>query len=63
MHEGADHGSQQIPWLLAGKGGGYFKTGQCFASDGRNTTSVLADICNAMGVAQHPFGAPMGLGA
>jgi hypothetical protein len=66
MHEGADHGSQQIPWILAGnsdKNGGYFKTGQCFASSGKNTTGVLADICNAMGVAQNPFGSAMGLGA
>jgi hypothetical protein len=63
MHEGADHGSQQIPWILAGKGGGYFKTGTCFASEGKNTTAVLADICGAMGVSQHPFGAAMGLGA
>jgi hypothetical protein len=63
MHEGADHGSQQIPWMLAGKGGGYFKTGQCFPAAGKTTTSALADICNAMGVAQHPFGSPMGLAA
>jgi hypothetical protein len=55
MHEGSDHGSQAIPWLLAGKGGGYFKTGQCVG--GGNTSMVAADICNAMGVTSHPFGA------
>jgi len=63
MHEGADHGSQQVPWLLAGKGGGYFKTGQCAPSSGKTVTAVLADICLSMGVTQQPFGTPMGLGA
>jgi hypothetical protein len=57
MHEGADHGAQRIPWLLAGKCGGYFKTGQCLT--GNTTTMVLADLCEAMGVSVHPFGATM----
>ena len=54
MHEGSDHGAQAVPWILAGKCGGYFKTGQ--ALSGNNTAMVMADICNAMGVSQHPFG-------
>jgi hypothetical protein len=55
MHEGSDHGSQAIPWLLASGGGaGYFKTGQCVG--GGNTAMVAADLCNAMGATMHPFG-------
>jgi len=55
MHEGADHGSQRIPWLLAaGKNMG-LKTGQCIG--GNNTTAALSDICSAMGVPMNPFGA------
>jgi hypothetical protein len=55
MHEGEDHGAQRLPWILAGKAGGYFKTGQCLP--GKTTTAVLADVCAAMGVTQHPYGA------
>jgi hypothetical protein len=54
MHEGSDHGSQAIPWLLAGKAGGYFKTGQCVG--GGNTTAIAANLCESMGVTMHPFG-------
>jgi hypothetical protein len=59
MHEGNDHGAQQVPWILAGKAGGYFKTGQCASSSGKPTSGVLTEICNAMGVASSPFGPPM----
>jgi hypothetical protein len=59
MHEGSDHGAQQVPWILAGRGGGYFKTGQCASSSGKPTSGVLTEICNAMGVSNSPFGAPM----
>jgi hypothetical protein len=55
MHDGGDHNAQKVPWLLAGKCGGYFKTSQCLG--GNTTTMVLADICQAMGVSNHPFGA------
>jgi hypothetical protein len=54
MHEGSDHGAQAIPWILAGSCNGYFKTGQCLGKN--DTTMVLADICQAMGVTTHPFG-------
>jgi hypothetical protein len=58
MHEGSDHGSQRIPWLLATKTGGYLKTGQALGA-GKPTSGALAEICNAMGVTTHPFGAAM----
>jgi Protein of unknown function (DUF1592)/Protein of unknown function (DUF1595)/Protein of unknown function (DUF1587) len=58
MHEGSDHASQRIPWLLATKRGGYLKTGQALGA-GKPTSGALAEICNAMAVITHPFGAPL----
>jgi hypothetical protein len=55
MQDGANQASQKIPWLLAGRAGGRLKTGQCLG--GRTTTSVLASLCEAMGVPNHPYGA------
>jgi hypothetical protein len=55
MHDGGDEDPQRLPWILAGSCNGYFKTGQCLG--GNSTTTVLADICQAMGVATHPYGA------
>jgi hypothetical protein len=54
MEDGATGATQKIPWLLAGRAGGYFKTGQCLG--GQTTTSVLASLCEAMGVPVNPFG-------
>jgi hypothetical protein len=59
MDDGRAQSAQKIPWILAGKAGGYFKTGQCASSSGRPLTGVLAEICNALGVAAHPFGAAL----
>jgi hypothetical protein len=59
MEEGNNHNSQAIPWMLAGKCGGYFNTGQCASSAGKPLASVLGHLCQAMGVASHPFGTPM----
>jgi hypothetical protein len=58
MEEGANHNSQRTPWLLAGSAGGYLRTGQCLASDGKPLNGVLVEICNAMGVPMESFGSP-----
>jgi hypothetical protein len=56
MQEGANANAQAVPWMLAGKGGGALDTGNCLASAGRSTRSVMAGICEALGVT-HPYGA------
>jgi hypothetical protein len=56
MQDGANRDAQHIPWVLAGRCGGYFKTGQVAASAGKPTSSVLAELCRALGVAGEPFG-------
>jgi hypothetical protein len=54
MQEGSNHDGQKVPWMLGG-GGSYLKTGQCPASAGRSTASVMAAVCEGLGV-QHPYG-------
>jgi hypothetical protein len=56
MDDGQTHNYQRVPWILAGKAGGFFKTGQCLDGTGKPTAGVLAEICNAMNVTTHPFG-------
>jgi hypothetical protein len=56
VHDGVDKDPQRLPWLLAGRAGGYLRTNQCLA--GGSTTEVLAALCEAMGVTHHPYGAP-----
>jgi hypothetical protein len=55
MQDGSNHIAGKIPWLLAGKCGGYFATGQCADSTGKQLNGVMTDICQAFGV-QSPFG-------
>src|SRR5437762_7970956 len=65
MRDGADRNVQSVPWLLAGKCGGYFKSGQVADSAGKPLHGVLAELCNAMDVpveffGDRAFGTPMG---
>ncbi len=55
MRDG-DPNDARVAWLLAGRGGGYFKTGQCVPTAGKPSSGVLAHICNAFGVPGQPFG-------
>jgi hypothetical protein len=55
MHDGSSS-DPRVAWLLAGRGGGYFKTGQCAPSAGKPLAGVLADICKAFAVPGQPFG-------
>jgi hypothetical protein len=64
MNDGADGNAQKLPWLLAGKCGGYLKTGQVADSAGKPLHGVLAELCNAMEVpvasfADAIYGTPM----
>jgi hypothetical protein len=58
MNDGADHYVGQIPFLLIGSCGGYFKTGKVVQyPDGTPHNKLLATIGNAMGVPMTSFGA------
>ena len=50
MESGDSHATQAVPWILAGKAGGYLATGQCAATAGKPTNDAMAEICKAMGV-------------
>jgi hypothetical protein len=53
MESGDNHGSQKIPWMLAGKAGGtMLKGGTC--KGGGTISNAMADICKAMGVPGAP---------
>jgi hypothetical protein len=58
MESGDNHGAQAVPWLLAGSAGGYFKTGVNASAvcTGKPINGVLAEICNAMGIAKASYG-------
>jgi Protein of unknown function (DUF1552) len=56
MESGDTHGATKLPWILAGKGNGFWKVGQSIPDPGKNNTHVMATICNAMGVNVKTFG-------
>jgi hypothetical protein len=58
MEDGQNHACQRLPWVLAGQGGGYFRTGQCALSAGKPLNGVLADVANAVGVQMASWGDP-----
>jgi hypothetical protein len=50
MDNGNHHEVYNLPWLLAGSAGGYFKTGQALVTTDVSHTGVLIGLCNAFGV-------------
>ena len=50
MEDGSNHGAQKCPWIIAGKGRGYFKTGQCIPNSGRAINGPLYEIARSMDV-------------
>lgn len=58
MGNGGGHTSHEIPWILAGGGGGYLRTGQYLATGGAPTNGVLKALCEAMRVDPDGFGDP-----
>jgi uncharacterized protein DUF1552 len=56
---GNTHSYKNIPWLLAGGAGGYFKTGQFLQYPDVPHNNLLVSICNAMGLSTvTTFGIP-----
>lgn len=58
MGNGGAHSSDDLPWILAGRGGGYFKTGQFIRKNNAPTNGVLRALCSAMDVDPSGFGDP-----
>jgi Protein of unknown function (DUF1552) len=56
---GNTHSYKNIPWMLAGGAGGYFKTGQFLQYPDVPHNNLLVSICNAMGFSDvTTFGIP-----
>jgi hypothetical protein len=56
---GNDHSHLQLPMLLCGSAGGYFKTGQAVTMpSGTPHNRLLISLCNAMGMPDTTFGNP-----
>jgi hypothetical protein len=58
MRSGQKVTTQQVPTVLAGSGGGYFKTGRSLALTGAPNNQLLVSLCNAMGTPVATFGEP-----
>jgi len=50
MDNGGGHGIHNVPWLLAGQCGGYFRTGRNLGVSDVQHTDILNAVCDAMGV-------------
>jgi hypothetical protein len=56
---GSAHSHTQIPFMLAGSAGGYFKTGRSLSiAPGTSHNALLISLCNAMGLPDTTFGNP-----
>ena len=52
------HSRTDVPYVLAGGCGGYFKTGRHLQYDGENHNNLMVSLCNAMDVNVSTFGNP-----
>jgi hypothetical protein len=56
---GNTHSYKNIPWMLAGGAGGYFKTGRFLQYPDVPHNNLLVSVCNAMGFSDvTTFGIP-----
>lgn len=51
-----EHSRDDMPWIIAGKCGGYFRTGRYLDVSGFQSNSFLVTLMNAMGIAGDSFG-------
>jgi hypothetical protein len=61
IHEQSDGGShlrKDMPYVLAGGCGGYFRTGRCVQFNGTPHNNLLLTLADAMGVPTPTFGDP-----
>lgn len=55
--EGNSHQITDMPWVLAGSCGGYFKTGQNIQYSGKTNNDLMITLAQAMGLPTTTFGA------
>jgi hypothetical protein len=59
LGRGNSHTRQNVPWVLAGSAGGYFKTGRYLNFPDKTPHNKLhVSLCNAYGIATDTFGNP-----
>ncbi len=58
LSDGRFHTHQNMPWLLAGSAGGYFRTGRYMQYANKSHNDLLLSLCHAMGVEDETFGDP-----
>jgi hypothetical protein len=58
MGNGGAHNSNDLPWILAGGGGGYFRTGQFIRKNGDPVNGILKALIEAMELDPAGFGDP-----
>lgn len=56
LAEGNTHSHNNMPFVLAGSGGGYFQTGRHLQFDGASHSDLLVSIQNAFGMEAQTFG-------
>lgn len=49
VSEGNSHNDKSIPYVIVGRGGGFFKTGRALQFPSQGTNRLFTSICNAMG--------------
>ena len=55
---GSTHRQNNMPFIVAGSCGGYFRTGRFMRYDGESHNKLLVSLLNAMGVDTNEFGLP-----
>lgn len=58
LGKGNSHTRNDVPYVLAGKAGGYFKTGRYLTYNNDPHNNMLVSLCQAMGVQVNTFGNP-----
>jgi len=58
LSKGNSHSHQRMPFVLAGSGGGYFRTGRYVTHVNAPHNDLLVSLQNAFGIEEQVFGAP-----
>ena len=52
------HVCRSVPFIIAGRAGGYFKPGKYIDFGGTPHNKLLVSVCHAMGLSNETFGNP-----
>ena len=56
LGDGRMHTCESVPWVLAGSGGGHFRTGRYLNLEGATHDGVLTSLAQAFGVEVDSYG-------